>query len=181
MKQATAITRLTEWDLRGKYVYTLRDMSKIFPEDDHSTLFAGINRLEKNGFLVRALRGVYVFPTARSRDGHLLEEIGTAFRRGEISYVSLESALSEYGAISQIPVDRITVMTTGRKGVYQTPYGVLDFTHTARSYAQILDGTVELGRPFRFAKLETAWRDLKRVGRNTFLVDFDGLEDDQEF
>ena len=72
-------------------------------------------------------------------------------------------------------------MTTGRKGVYQTPYGVLDFTHTDRSYAQILDGTVDIGRPFRFAKMETAWRDLKRVGRNTFLVNFGGLEDDQEF
>ena len=84
-------------------------------------------------------------------------------------------------SIHTVPVDRITVMTTGRKGVYQTPYGVLDFTHTDRSYAQILDGTVDIGRPFRFAKMETAWRDLKRVGRNTFLVNFGGLEDDQEF
>ena len=66
MKQTTAIKRLTEWDMRGKYVYTLHDMSKIFPEDDNSTLLAGIDRLEKNGFLIRALRGVYVFPTARS-------------------------------------------------------------------------------------------------------------------
>ena len=128
-------------------------MSKIFPEDDQPTLFAGIDRLAKNGFLVRALRGVYVFPTARSRDGHLLEEIGTAFRRGEISYVSLESALSEYGAISQNPVDRITVMTTGRKGIYQTPYGVLDFTHTDRSYAQILDGTVDNWQTFPFCQI----------------------------
>ncbi len=33
---------------------------------------------------------------------------------GEYNYVSLESMLSEYGLISQIPIDRLTVMTTGR-------------------------------------------------------------------
>ncbi len=41
----------------------------------------------------------------------------------------LESALSEYGVISQIPIDRLTIMTTGRKGHYKTPYGTIEFTH----------------------------------------------------
>lgn len=39
--------------------------------------------------------------------------------RGEYNYISLESALSEYGIISQIPIDRLTIMTTGRKGEYK--------------------------------------------------------------
>ncbi|MDV7106381.1 hypothetical protein R3X26_18525 [Vibrio sp. TH_r3] len=31
--------------------------------------------------------------------------------------------LSDFGVISQIPVDRLTVMTTGRSGEFKTPLG----------------------------------------------------------
>lgn len=40
--------------------------------------------------------------------------------------------VSESGAISLIPLDRLTVMMSGRKGHYETPYGVIEFTHTKR-------------------------------------------------
>ncbi|MEQ7871603.1 hypothetical protein V6R97_13200 [Chromohalobacter salexigens] len=114
-------------------------------------------------------RGVYVYKLSRNHD--LLERIAKTMRRGEYSYVSLESALSEYGAISQIPVDRLTVMTTGRKGEYRTPYGTIEFTHTKRSVPQLLDRMRDVGRPLRLATPQAAWADLKRVGRNTHLVD----------
>jgi len=92
-------------------------------------------------------------------------------RRGDYSYVSLESALSEYGAISQIPIDRLTVMTTGRKGEYKTPYGTIEFTHTKRNLQNILQSMRDVGRPLRLANPMAAWRDLKRTGRNTHLVE----------
>src|SRR5690606_10369240 len=99
-------------------------------------------------------------------------------RYGEYNYISLESMLSEYGAISQIPVDRLTVMTTGRKGVYKTLYGVIEFTHTKRSVEDILQSTrVIADKPLRIATPETAWRDLKRVGRNKTLVNIMSLHD----
>ena len=85
--------------------------------------------------------------------------------------MSLESTLSEYGAISQIPLDRLTIMTTGRKGEYKTPFGTIEFTHTKRSPNEILNHTEAIGRPLRLANKNTAYRDLKRVGRNTHLVD----------
>jgi hypothetical protein len=93
--------------------------------------------------------------------------------------VSLESAMSEYGAISQIPIDRVTVMTTGRKGIYETPYGVIEFTHTRRPVADILEHIHRVeGRPLRVASKAAAWRDLKRVGRNTALVDLESVADE---
>nr|WP_264429573.1 hypothetical protein [Halomonas qaidamensis] len=92
-------------------------------------------------------------------------------RRGEYSYVSLESALSEYGAISQIPVDRLTIMTTGRKGTHCTPYGTIEFTHTSRPIIELLPRMRDIGRPLKMATPDAAWADLKRVGRNTYLVD----------
>ena len=66
--------------------------------------------------LIRALNGVYVFALSRHLSTDTLELIARTARRGEYNYVSLESALSEYGIISQVPIDRLAIMTTGRKG-----------------------------------------------------------------
>ncbi len=171
MDKQTALRVLTTWDELGRYVFTLRDLSKLFPGDGAKTLREGLGRMVKCGLLQRAGRGIYVFPLARSLDSHTIERIATALRRGEYNYISLESALSEYGFISQIPIDRLTVMTTGRKGLHNTPWGNIEFTHTKRPVHDILENIRDIGRPLRLAKPLTAWRDLKRVGRNTHLVD----------
>ncbi len=171
MKKDKAIKLLSQWDAKGRFVYTLSDLAKLFPEDSPRTLQEGVNRLVKAEILQRVSRGIYLYHYAKSKDSHVIEHIAKARRRGEYNYVSLESALSEYGAISQIPVDRLTVMTTGRKGEYRTPYGTIEFTHTSRKVADVLDSVKDIGRPLRFAKLQAAWRDLKRVGRNVHLVD----------
>lgn len=172
MDIVTANRRLQAWDLQGRQVFTRRDLARLFPEDSPRALTKGIARLVNKGLLEQVCRGVYINPLARYRDSRLLEHVAVAMRRGEYSYLSLESALSEYGAISQIPLDRLTVMTTGRKGEYRTPYGVIEFTHTARPAEDILASTVSTAdRPLRVATLPAAWRDLKRVGRNLALVD----------
>ena len=62
-------------------------------------------------------------------------------------------------------------MTTGRKGEYKTPYGTIEFTHTKRKLRDILNSMKDVGRPLRLANPIAAWRDLKRAGRNTHLVD----------
>jgi predicted transcriptional regulator of viral defense system len=172
MDQLTARRRLDEWDRReGRNVFTFRDLAKVFPEVSRKTLQEGINRLRHHGLLQAVARGIYVYPLATPGDPYRLERIAKAMRRGEYSYVSLESALSEYGAISQIPVDRLTVMTTGRKGSYRTPYGTIEFTHTRRRVSELMERMRDVGRPLRLATPEAAWADLKRVGRNTHLVD----------
>lgn len=104
------------------------------------------------------------------KDSYILENILKTMRRGEYSYISLESALSQYGVISQIPIDRLTAMTTGRSGEYKTPWGVIELTHTERSVSDILAATIQTNSPIKFAKKETAARDLLRVGRNTHLI-----------
>lgn len=178
MDLTTANKVLHHWDSRGRWVFTRGDLARLFPDDSPRALAKGIARLVDKGLLVRACRGVYVNPFAAGRDSRILERIAVALRRGEYNYLSLESMLSEYGAISQIPLDRLTVMTTGRKGVIRTPYGVIEFTHTERPVEDILHGTIQPDdRPLRLAKTGTAWRDLKRVGRNVGLVDREALEE----
>nr|WP_241541141.1 DUF6088 family protein [Vibrio vulnificus] len=130
-----------------------------------------LKRLVKKQILERVARGIYLYTLSRDRfSSNTLEIIAKTLRRGEYSYISLESALSEYGVISQIPVDRLTVMTTGRKGEYKTRYGVIEFTHTKKSVPDIIDSIRSVGRPLRIATQETAIRDLKRVGRNVHLI-----------
>lgn len=178
MKKLQAIHVIREFDKNGRFVFTKQDLATLFPDDSQKTLEEGLNRLVKAGLLTRACRGIYVNNDAHSMDSYVIEHIAKALRRGEYNYVSLESILSEYGLISQIPIDRLTVMTTGRKGSYHTPYGVIEFTHTKRSITDILDSIQKIsGRPLRVASREAAIRDLKRVGRNLNLLQ---QEDDNE-
>ncbi len=179
MKQAQASGVLRQWDQQGRYVFTRRTLAKLFPGDSPKSFTESLKRLVKAQLLIRACRGVYVNPHAHSFDGRVVERIAQALRPGEFSYVSLESMLSEYGEISQIPIDRLTVMTTGRKGIYKTPYGVIEFTHTDRSVRDILSHIKAVeGRPLRIAGREAAWRDLNRVGRNTGMVNGGPVDDE---
>ncbi len=178
MNVTQAMKILHHWDQQGRVVFTHQDMATLFPDESLKTLSKSLDRLVRAGVLVRACRGIYVNAMAGTREGRMLERIAVALRRGEYNYLSLESLLSEVGAISQVPMDRITVMTTGRKGEYRTPFGVIEFTHTRRSVADILQATSKsASRPLRMASPATAWRDLKRVGRNTHMVNVDMLSE----
>ena len=176
MNREQAIKVLREQDRKGKYVFSNQDLHKLFPEDSFKTFNEGLKRLVKSGAIKRACRDVYVNEEAKQFDSYTIERIAKTLRRGEYNYVSLESMLSEYGVISQIPIDRITIMTTGRKGIYETAYGVIEFTHTKRTVKDILENTTKVNeRPLRIASKPAAWRDLKRVGRNINLVNQEEL------
>lgn len=178
MKYQDALDRLLKLDRKQqKYVYDVPDLRTIFHEDNDRTLIATCQRLIENGALRRAANGVFVFSHTRREDGRTAERIANVLRRGEYNYLSLESALSEYGVISQIPVGRITVMTTGRKGTFDTPYGTIELTHTKRSVGDILSTTMNADRPLRLATVEQALADLKRVNRNLHLVSYDDYEE----
>jgi predicted transcriptional regulator of viral defense system len=172
MKRVELIGVLREMEEAGRYIFTRQHLARLFPDDEPSAFAGSLERLVRDGLLLRISRGLYLNPHARLDRSYVLEQIAIFMRRGCFNYVSLESVLSEFGAISQAPVDRLTVMTTGRRGTYRTPFGVIEFTHTKRSREDILQSTRRLeGRPLRVATLQAAWRDLKRVGRNTEMVD----------
>lgn len=171
MQHTTAIQRLSKLDQQGRYVFNQRDLEKIFPEDSKCTLHAGLERLVRQNILERAARGIYLYALSHHKKGpDTLELIAKTLRRGEYNYVSLESALSSYGVISQIPMDRLTVMTTGRKGEYKTQYGTIEFTHNKRQVREIIQSFISVNRPLRMATKQAAWRNQKRVGRNIQLV-----------
>lgn len=177
MKRMELIQKLAALDRQGVYVLAKRDIEKLFPDEGEKSLAQSLKRMVGDGLLQRVARGLYVNPAASSKNRWIGEEIAKALRPGQLSYLSLESILSEYGVISQIPVSRMTVMTTGASGLIKTPYGMIEFTHTKRSMAEIIKRTLmPKGRPLRIATQEAAVRDLLRVGRNVNMMDLSALD-----
>lgn len=171
MKRMELMQQLAALDREGVYVFTKGDFEKMFPEEQDKAFEKSLQRMVADGVLIRACKGIYVNPLARSKDGRVVEKIAQALRAGFFSYVSLESMLSEYGVISQIPIDRITIMTTGARGTYATPFGTIEFTHTKRRPAEIISRTLVMpGRPLRVASKLAAVQDLARAGRNTNMM-----------
>ena len=118
MKTLQVIHLLQHWADQGRGGFTHQDLVTLLVQDSPGALAKKLERLVGAGVLVRACRGVYVNALAAKAEGRLLERIAEALRRGHYSYVSLESMLSEHGLISQVLMDRLTVMITGRKGEY---------------------------------------------------------------
>ena len=171
MKLKDALDILQGWDARGRYVFRKRDLSIVLDESGR-TLDQTLVRLVKAGVLERPAHGVYLFARSRNIGPATVEHIARNLRRGELTYESLESALSRHGVISQIPVDRLTLMTTGRSGEYRTPYGVIEFTHTKQPVESILPGLVEReGHALPLAAKQLAYENLRSTRRNLDLVD----------
>lgn len=177
LKQANAQTILDAWDKQGRYVYSTRDLVLLFNESG-ATLKQTLKRLVRSGLLLHTARDVYIYAYSKNRGIYTIEAIAQSLRRTEYAYVSYESALSEYGVISQVPIDRITVATTGRKGEFKTSFGVIEFTHTARNPVEIIANTVERQpHPLRIATPTFALQNLVDSGRNLDLVDWDIWEE----
>jgi hypothetical protein len=175
MKRSELTKRLLEADRSSVWAFTPASFGALLGKSEPDYLKLMMKRLTDQGVLVRAARGVYVNPLARSLPVDVRRGLLRFLRPREISYVSLESKLSEAGAISQITA-ALTCMTTGSPGTFETPWGIIEFTHTDRhidlekDVYRRDDGTLE-------ATVARAGRDLRRVGRNLDLVDPETLDE----
>jgi len=172
MKLQDARKLLEGFDQKGISVYTIASLKKIMGNPPEQTFHKTLKRLVKEEVLIKAVRGIYVYAYAYAADSdsYTLQHIARAMRQGEYLYLSMESVLSEAGYISQILIDRITVMTTGREGTHHTPFGVIEFVHTKRSLNDTLPYLKKGNGGLLEATAPIAWRDLKRVGRNIDMV-----------
>lgn len=178
MRHTVLTERLDRLGREGISAFSTRMLKSYFPEEPEISLKKTLARSIKNGVLERVCRGAYVYSREFKYSPYKLEAIAVTLRAGEYSYISLESALSEYSVISQMLLSHLTVMTTGRSQTYHTPYGTIEFTHTERGETEILSGTVKQPeRPLRLATPGLALADLKRVKRNLDLVNMDVYED----
>jgi predicted transcriptional regulator of viral defense system len=169
MRARQLMDSLDRWDQAGIWIFSSNTLGLMFPEGK-ATLRKALATHVRAGILEHVARGFYVNPRARSLPNDLLAALVPFFRPWDFNYLSLESALSEAGWISQIP-SRLTLMTTGRSQTFETPYGTIEFVHTARNPEQLqADLVIDDRRALPVAKPTRALRDLKRVGRNVNLV-----------
>ena len=126
----------------------------------------------KRGLLRRVVKGLYESTLTPPEPESALYKIIKKLRGCVLNYISLESQLSHTGAISQLVMDRITVITKGRSGIFSTPYGVIEFIHTKKPVSQIapnlyFDPDIKMYR----ATSEQAIADLKHCNRNLHMLE----------
>jgi len=165
-------------DKQGIWLLSRAQLRVLFPDESTDTLKKSLARHSQAGRLLRVAHGLYANPVARSMSAYPLEAMVQRLRPLDFNYLSAETVLAERGVISQMTQNYLTIMTTGSSKRYTTPFGTVEFTHTKRDHRAQRD-------QLRFDELRGLWvasvalahRDLKRLGRNTGLVDAEELKE----
>ncbi|MCW1935234.1 hypothetical protein OMD46_01005 [Pseudomonas sp. MDMC_285] len=97
-----------------RYLFTPSDMRALVPDISAEAYRALLSRAARDGKLERICRGLYFYRPAKPTTGLLLFHAAARLRAHEFNYISLETALSDAGIISQIPMNWITLMSSGR-------------------------------------------------------------------
>ena len=158
-----------------KRVFALQDLRALLPAHGPEACKSVITRLQKRGELNRVCRGIYILPDCALKGSDLLGHVAARLRAAQFNYVSLETVLSEAGLISQVPLSRITLMSSGRSSVISCGrYGETEFVHTSKKAAEL---TAELTYSPQLqnwqASVALALQDMKDTRRDTGLVDWE--------
>lgn len=160
---------------KDHYLFTLRDLHAILPENSIASFRALVGRAEKNGLFKRVCRGLYLYPKVDYPAGLILYHASSRLRANEFNYISLETVLSDVGVISQIPMNWITLMTSGRSHIVNCGvFGHIEFIHTKRNPGKVTpqlkyDSDCHLWR----ASVSLALQDMELTRRNTDLIDWE--------
>lgn len=154
----------------------------LFMPDDLRSLLPGLSdaafktllsRAVTQGHLGRVCRGLYVYERAKPDRGLVLFHAVSKLRPLALNYLSLESVLSDAGVISQVPINRITVMSSGRSSVLDCGrWGSIEFVRT-RQKPEELVGQLHYDSRCRMwrASVPQALRDMRATHRSQDLID----------
>jgi predicted transcriptional regulator of viral defense system len=162
---------------RERCVFAPSDLAGAVPQCGQLAVL--LSRAVKAGLLRRVCRGIYLYPVADYSVGNLLFHTAARLRAAEFNYMSLETVLSDAGAISQVPFNWISLMSSGRSHVVDCgDYGHIEFVHTAqRPDAVSGELTYDLERHLWRASVRQAVRDMKATRRSLELVDEEVLRE----
>lgn len=157
------------------YLFSLRDFSALFSHLSESSLKTLLSRAVKSGYLERVCRGLYLYRKAMPMDGLLLFHAAVHLRASEFNYISLETALSDKGIISQIPMNWISIMSSGRSSIISCgKYGTIEFIHTSKTPKELVDQlTYDPNCKLWRASAALALQDMKNTRRNSDLIDWE--------
>ena len=126
----------------GRCVFTTREVAAFRDASPASTTQV-LRRMERDGLIVRAARGIWCVPTDPRFTPHVLVPFLSGSHR---AYVSFFSALNLHGVIEQIP-QVVYAATTGQPRRTTTPVGAFSFHRIAPSF---FDGFEWYGDARRF-------------------------------
>lgn len=157
------------------HLFALDDLRGALPGYTPGAFRALVARAEKRGLLKRACRGIYLYPKVDYARGLILYHAAARLRAGEFNYISLESALSDASVISQVPINWITLMSSGRsQTVACGDFGTIEFVHTEKKGADLSDQLLYDPRCRLWrATVALAIRDMKAAKRNLDLIDWE--------
>jgi predicted transcriptional regulator of viral defense system len=152
---------------REHCVFSSSDLAAAVP--DCGQLAVLLSRATKSGLLKRVCRGVYWCPVPDYPREHLLYHAAARLRAGEFNYISLETVLSDAGVISQVPINWITLMTSGRSHVVNCrDYGRIEFVHTAQRPNEVADElSWDREKHLWRASVKQALRDMRKTRRTS--------------
>jgi len=156
------------------YLFIHNDLRQLLPNLSDGAFKTLLSRSVTQGLLVRLCQGLYIYPKAQPQDGLLLYHAAAALRAHTFNYISLETALSDAGVISQIPLNWVTIMSSGRSyKVACGKYGMIEFVHTNQTPSNLTDLLFYDHRCGLWrAKISLALRDMKTTHRNCDLIDW---------
>ena len=152
------------------YLFTNSDFEAALP--GRRELAVLLCRAQKAGVLKRVCRGIYVYPRAKYPRGMVLFHAAARLRASDFNYISLETALSDAGVISQVPVNWLTLMSSGRSHVVNCgDFGRIEFVHTAQLPGDLAEElTYDQERRLWRASTRLALRDMRATHRTQDLV-----------
>lgn len=160
------------------YLFMLHDLRALFPDLSTPAFKTLMSRAVHAGYLGKVCRGLYINKRV-SQSGLVLFHAAALLRANEFNYISLETALSDAGVISQIPINRISIVSSGRSNIISCgPLGTIEFVHTNQKPNQLIkqlhyDANCRLWR----ASVPLALRDMKATHRNLDLIDWNAANE----
>lgn len=162
---------------RDHCVFSSSDLAAAVPRCAHLPVL--LSRAVRAGVLRRVCKGIYFYPVADYPAGNLLFHAAARLRAGAFNYISLETVLSDAGVISQVPINWITLMSTGRTHIVDCgEFGHIEFIHTARNPDSVAaELSYDADRRLWRASVRLAFRDMRATRRNLELIDREVLHE----
>lgn len=163
---------------KTQYLFSEKDILPIFPDFTIENLRVLLSRAAKKGVLERVCKGIYLYPKVNYDTSLVLFNVAAKLRAQFFNYVSFETALSQAGIISQMPLAWISIMTRGRRGIINCGrFGSIEFIHTEKQKEKILPELyLDKNTKMWWASPRLAIQDMKDAKRSLDLINKTELE-----
>ena len=156
------------------YLFTPHDLRPLLPELSETAFKTLLSRAVDDNHLERICRGLYLYKPVEPQSGLLLFHAAARLRASGFNYMSLDTVLSEAGVISQVPINWVSIMSSGRSSTIACGrFGTIEFVHTRQQpEALVKDLHYDSRCKLWCASVALALRDMRVTHRSLDLIDW---------